>query len=79
MSEVLEAPSKGKHKTTQEDLDRNAKLQQESPIAPFDQKVIKQACDVWKPKAVVQFALEYASEDELQELYDLLGSAIERL
>ena len=67
------------HATTEEDLDRNAKLQPECLIAPFEQKVIKQACDLYKPKTIVQFALEYASEDEMQELYDLLGSAIERL
>jgi|GEM_PF-1207547 len=81
MSEVLKPPapppteSKFEHITTEADIDRNAKLQPECPIAPFEQKVIKQACNLYKPKTVVQFALEYASEDEIQELYNLLGSA----
>jgi len=89
MSEVLEPPkplTEGKYNTTQEDIEhevphsvRNAKLQEESPISPFDQKIIKQVCNLWKPKAVVKFVLEYATEDEMQELHDLIGSAIERL
>ncbi|MCY7273168.1 MAG: hypothetical protein LH702_05350, partial [Phormidesmis sp. CAN_BIN44] len=81
MSNTLQPPNSPPdkpdiHKTTQEDVDRNAKLQQESPIAPFEQKVIKQACDLYKPQSVVQFALEYATDDEKQELYDLLESTL---
>lgn len=84
MSEVLERPSPPteskfeEHTTTEEDIDRNAKLQPECSISPFEQKVIKNACDIYKPQTIVQFALEYATDDEKQALYDLLESALKR-
>ena len=85
MSDVLQpptTPTESKfeaHTTTEEDIDRNAKLQKECPIAPFEQKVIKQAIDIWKPQTIVEFALKYASEDEVRTIHDLLASTIEKL
>ena len=50
-----------------------------SRLSKFEQEVIEGACKVWSAKTVIQFAIRYATEDEMQALYDLLGTTIERL
>ncbi len=50
-----------------------------SRLSAFEQRVIEGACKVWSAKTVIQFAIRYATEDEMQALYELLGTTIERL
>lgn len=61
------------HTTTEEDIDRNAKLDPNSLISPFEQKVIKQAIDLYKPEAVLDFVLGFTSDEAKEALANLLN------
>lgn len=62
---------KASTKPTQEDIDQNAKLQPESKISSFEQKIIKGAIDIWGLQAVVEFTLMYA-QGEMKAILEAL-------
>lgn len=48
-------------------------------LSEYEQGVIEGACKVWSAKTVIQFAIRYATEDEMQKIYALLGTTIKQL
>lgn len=58
---------------------QKTRIDPDCEITPHTQEMLKSGCTVWGLKAMVEFALKYATEDDLQATFDLLESAIERL